>query len=174
MKKALTVSLLVVLVLMLACTGVKANAKRDDLKEKILAEAKKAGITVGESEVEAALPEDVTDAEYDQVVGQIELMKKTADGKEMKDLTKEAKQTLLSQARVAAGTFGLKINVNSEDGKITVADKNGKVIASRNYDETGIKLVQTGSDNLVFVVLAGVAIIAIAGTVAVKKVRANA
>lgn len=173
MKKTLVVSLLMVVVLMLVCTGVNAVNYRDILKAKILEEAKNAGITIGENEINAALPAEVSEEQYNAVVGEINDMKAEYGETKFEDLSKADKEALLESAQAAASVFD--ITITAQNGNITVTNKAGNTIASRTYDANGIKTAQqTGSDNLVYVVLAGVAIIAIAGTVVVKKARANA
>ena len=97
MKKTLIVSLLMVVVLMLVCTGVNATNYRDILKAKILEEAKKAGILIGENEINAALPAEVSEDQYEVVAGKINDMKAEYGETKFEDLSKEDKQELLKR-----------------------------------------------------------------------------
>ncbi len=176
MKKTLIVSLLMVVVLMLVGTGVKAANYRDDLVEKILAEAKKANIELSETEVKNTLPENVSEEEYNAVVEDIDAIKAEYKGTDYKSMDKDAKDALVKEVQATAKKVNVTVVVDTTTNNITVKNPDGKATITRTVKEDGTitKVQQTGSDNLVYVVLAGVAIIAIAGTVVVKKARANA
>ncbi len=173
MKRALVLTSLVVLVLMLACTAVKANTTRDELIADLLKESEAMGLDVTKAELDRALPSHVAEWESDEVFYYLDEAKAAMGDKKFADLSKDEKKALLPYAESAAALFDLEIKIDGKDKTVTVVDKDGNEVASRSYDAEG-KLVQTGSDNLVFVALSGLAIIAIAGTVVVKKVRANA
>lgn len=176
MKKTLIVSLLMVVVLMLIGTGVKAANYRDDLVEAIIKEAAKAGIELGETEVKNTLPENVSEQDYNDILDDIEDIKTEYKGTDYKSMSKETKDALLKDVQNSAARVKVTVSVDTTTNNITVKNPDGKATITRTVKEDGTitKVQQTGSDNLVYVVLAGVAIIAIAGTVVVKKARANA
>lgn len=88
-------------------------------------------------------------------------------------LSKEKKNEVLGIAQEAAAITGATLTYDSTNKSVAVY-KNGKKVESialENY-----KLVQTGSDNIVYVVtgvIGTVAVIAIATTVILKRKRAN-
>ena len=88
--------------------------------------------------------------------------------KDVSKLPADVKAKLRGLATEAANTADVTLNFSADGIEVY---KDGEHIYTVK-DETN--LVQTGSSNLVYVVLAGVAMIAIAGTVVVKKVRTNA
>ncbi len=172
MKKVLTISVLVALVLMLACTVVKATTE-SELEEFILGTHKVAGkeVTLTSSEKKQVkdyfAANELTDAQATTIKTKIDecisIMNK-AGVTDVKKLSTSDKQTLLVKAQEAATVVGLKVDMST--GLVT--DANGEPV----FKLPDGKLVQTGSSNIVYIILAGVAIIAIAGTVVYKKVRA--
>ena len=82
-----------------------------------------------------------------------------------KSLPTDVKAKLRALANEAAAIAGVTLKFNADGIDIY---KDGTHIYTVK-DESN--LVQTGSSNLVYVVLAGIAMIAIVGTVVVKKVR---
>ncbi len=172
MKKALTITLLIALVLTLACTVVNASVKTDleaYLKE-ALAEAAKKGYDTDDYEVmvDRYLPDDLTETQANNIKESVESIKSSlVTPAELKN-DSALQQKLLSLANEAAKQVGYTVSANSKNGTVDLYEGT-KLLVSASADNG--KLVQTGSSNLVYVVLAGVAIIAIAGTVVVKKVR---
>ena len=86
-------------------------------------------------------------------------------------MSKANKQELLKLAQEAAKVLGLTMTYNASEGRVEVFEGT-KMLDSQPINED--ILVQTGSNNIVYVVLATVAIIAVAGVavISVKKARA--
>ena len=189
MKKLLTISILVVLVLTLACTAVKATTEAE-----LEAYAKQTHTIAGETvKLEASKvvilerylsTHDVTDAQATTVKAKIDEAKALLNKAGVANYTKMSKadkQELLKIAQEAAQTLGLTLTYNSSERRVEVFEGTKKI-----YEEISPKimidsqpisediLVQTGSNNIVYVVLATVAIIAVAGVaiISVKKARA--
>lgn len=175
MKKVLTVSLLVVLVLTLATTLVKAATTQADLEKKVLEVLDKvAGGDQYKATVERVFNEyTFTEKQVNDAMVKVEEagIFMAANGYDPLEYDAGQKEALLGIAQDGAAAVGMKVTVNTSD-KTVVLTKGSKTIVAAST-ETG-KLVQTGSDNLVFVVLAGVAIIAVVATVVVRRARANA
>ena len=152
MKKALTITLLVALVLTLACTVVNANTKREDLVKYLVDKAKDYGYTDVEAEIERALPAEIDDAQYTEVVNQVKNAEAVIGDTDPAELTATQREQVLSYANAAAKEVGLKVVTDSKNKTVDVVNiSTGKSVISRTYEDG--KLVQTGSDNLVFVVL---------------------
>lgn len=178
MKRVLTASLLVVLVLILASTVVKATTQ-SELEAYLTKAHTIAGEEVSLTEADKVKVEryfaenTLTDAQATAIKGKVDEAIAIMDKAGVADPTKLSssdKTKLLNVAETAAQEAGLTLTVNSKDNTVELY-QDGKLIESVSFEE---KLVQTGSNNLVFVVLAGVAIIAVVATVVVKKVKANA
>ena len=86
-------------------------------------------------------------------------------------LSKAKKQQLLSIAQEAAELAGATLTYDATNKTIEIY-RNGKL-----YDSISIKaykLVQTGNNNVAYIAITAVAIIAIATTVGYRKIKANA
>lgn len=179
MRKVLTVALLIVLVLTLASTIVKATTQSEleayltkthtiAGKEVSLTDADK--VKVERYLSENTLTEEQVAAIKAKVDEGIAIMEK-AGVSDYTKLKKEDKTTLLNIAKEAATIAGLTLTINSKDGTIEIY-KGTTLIEATSFQRN--KLVQTGENNFVWIGLAGIAIIAIATTIIVKKVRTNA
>ena len=148
MKKLISIAILFVMIVALSATMVSAATTAtlaDDLSEI----GGKYGVS--KAVIERMIKElGVADDDVDDVL----------------DLATERNQ-LVGLASQLEEITGAKLTF--KNGEVSVTNKAGKSVGTFTMEDG--KLVQTGSSNLVFVVLAGVAIIAVAGTVVAKKVR---
>lgn len=118
---------------------------------------------------------DVTEEQADKVIAQVEKAKALLEKNGVSDYTKlsrENKKTLLSIGQEAASVLGLTMTYNSAEKTVEIYEGTTQLDSVPNHRNI---LVQTGSDNtalVVIVAIALVAIIAVAGTVILKKVRA--
>lgn len=173
MKKMLSISLLVVLALVLVSTVVSAATTKADLEAYLTSGHKIAGKTVSLTANEIKQVKDyfaaneITDAQAAAIKANVDkaiaVMEK-AGVSEYTKLTAAQKEETLTYVKAAAAEVGLTINTANN----TAVDANGDVV----FKAEAKALVQTGSSNVVYVVLAGLAIIAVAGTVAVRKANA--
>ena len=83
---------------------------------------------------------------------------------DLNKLSKADKNAIIGNAEEAAYKVGLTVDTANK----TVKDATGAVV----FTIPQSKLVQTGANNMPYAILAGVAIIAVAGTVIYKKARA--
>ena len=172
MKKILAISILAMVVLMLVCTVVKATTQ-SELEEYLLGSVTINGKEVSLTSAEKKQVKDylashkLTDAQATTIKTKVDecinVMKK-AGVTQVQNLKTADKQKLLSLAQEAASAVGLKVDMTTG----VVTDEAGNVV----FTLTKGKLVQTGSSNIAYVVIAGLAIIAVVGTVVYKKVRA--
>lgn len=86
-------------------------------------------------------------------------------------LSKTKKEQVLTIAQEAAAVTGATLTYDSTNKVITIY-KNGKAIDTVSLQNN--KLVQTGNDNTVYVVIGSVAIIAVATILISKKRKENA
>ena len=172
MKKILAISILAMVVLMLVCTVVKATTQ-SELEEYLLGSVTINGKEVSLTSAEKKQVKDflashtLTDAQATTIKTKVDEcinVMKNAGVTQVQNLKTADKQKLLSIAQEAASTVGLKVDMTTG----VVTDEAGNVV----FALTQGKLVQTGSSNIAYVVIAGLAIIAVVGTVAYKKVRA--
>ena len=175
MKKVLTISLLLVLMLTFATTLVKAATTKADLQAKALEILSKVKTeTDYTATVERVFKEyDFTEEQLSSAMQEANSIEAVveANGSDPKAYTSSVKNSLVSMAQSAAQDLGMQLVVDSKNNVATLT-KDGKTVAA--VDTESGKIKQTGSDNLLFVVLSGVAVIAVAATVVVKKVTANA
>ena len=179
MKKVLTISILVALVLTLACTVVRATTE-SELEAYIKQTHTVAGKTVKLEadkvvKVERYLStHDVTDEQATAVKAKIDEGKALLNKAGVADYTKMSradKQQLLKIGQEAAKALGLTMTYNASEKRVEIYE------GTKMLDSQPINadiLVQTGSNNVVYIVLAAAAIIAIAGVavVSMKKARA--
>lgn len=169
MKKLISIAILFVMIVALSATMVSAATKAtlaDELSEiggkygvsKAIIERMINEVGVADDDVD-----DILDLA--QKADKIMTEAKVTDPSELKDSTQRTQ--LIDLANRAAAITGAKLTF--KNGEVSVTNKAGKSVGTFTMEDG--KLVQTGSSNLVFVVLAGVAIIAVAGTVVAKKVR---
>ncbi len=175
MKKVLTISLLLLLILTLTTTLVKAATTEAELQRKALELLSKVKT---ETDYTAAVERffneyDFTEEQLSSATAKVEEAEAIieANGEDPRTYSGDVKDTLVGMAQEAATDLGMKLSVDYNN-KVATLTKNGKTVVAVDT-ETG-KIKQTGSDNLLFVVLSGVAVIAVAATVVVKKVTANA
>ena len=172
MKKILAISILAMLVLMLVCTVVKATTQ-SELEEYLLGSVTINGKEVSLTSAEKKQVKDylashkLTDAQATTIKTKVDEcinVMKNAGVTQVQNLKTADKQKLLSIAQEAAAAINLKVDTSTG----VVTDEAGNVVFTLPEG----KLVQTGSSNIAYVVIAGLAIIAVVGTVAYKKVRA--
>ena len=180
MKKITLVLMSVILTTIMLGTVVNA-ATEEELKDYLFKKHIIAGNEVylvenQKVEVERYLAtHDVTEEQADKVIEQAEKAKALLEKNGVSDytkLSKENKKTLLSIGQEAASVLGLTMTYNSSEKTIEIYEGTTQLDSIPNHRNI---LVQTGSDNtglFVIVAIALVAIIAIAGTIIVKKVRA--
>ena len=176
MKKVLTISLLLVLVLTCATTVVRAATTTEaDLQKKVLEILSKVKTEVDyTATVERVFKEyDFTEEQLGNAMEKLDEIEATVVtyGEDPKAYKEGVREYLVELAQATASDLGMKLTVDSKNNVATLT-RNGSVVVALDT-ETG-KIKQTGSDNLVFVVLAGVAVIAVVTTAVVKKARANA
>ncbi len=175
MKKVLIISLLLVLMLTFSTTLVRAATTEADLQRKALEILSKVKTeTDYTATVERVFRQyDFTEEQLSSAMSEankIEAVVET-NGSDPKAYSSSVKNSLVSIAQTAAQDLGMQLTVDSKNHVATLT-KEGSTVAAVDT-ETG-KIKQTGSDNLMFVVLAGVVVIATITTVVVKKVTADA
>lgn len=175
MKKVLTISLLVLVMLTFATTLTKAATTEADVQAKALEILSKVDTgTDYTATVERIFNEyDFSEEQLSNVMSKANEIESIieANGSDPRTYSSSVKNTLISLAQAVAEDLGMKLTIDTKNNVATLT-KDGVTIVALNL-ETG-KIKQTGSDNLVFAVLAGVAVIAVVATVVVKKVKANA
>lgn len=179
MKKLLTATLLVVLMLTIATSAMAAT------ESELLAYVSKSFTIAGETvqisssdkvKVERYLNEnEVTAEQADKVIAKVDeavaLMNK-AGVSDVTKLSKADKEKLMNIANEAASVLGLTLSYDASTGVVSVY-KDGKNIESTSF-ESRTTLAQTGSMDYAYVVVPAVAIIAIAMVVVAKRAKANA
>ena len=179
MRKILIIGGLVTLILLVACTAVKATTQ-SELEAYLVADHTVAGKTVHFTEenkvrVKRYLAENtLTDeqataikAKFDEGLAYMD----KAGVTEVRSLDSNGRKEIFEIAKEAFAIAGLTATYNSSDKTVEIY-KDGTVIEAVST-EVG-KLVQTGNNNSAYIVVAGAAIIAVAAIVTVKKVKANA
>lgn len=169
MKKLISIAILFVMIVALSATMVNA-ATSETLPDELYAIGSAYGMTQNDKiKMEQYLRDyPLSEEKCNEILElakeaeQIMVENNTTD---VKTLSKDLKARLRELATEAATIAGVTLDFKTN--RIDVY-KDGEHIYTVK-DQTN--LVQTGSSNLVYVVLAGIAIIAIAGTVVVKKVR---
>ena len=171
MKKLLTVTLLVVLAIVLLGTAVNATTE-SELEKYLTSSHEVAGETVKLTSAEIKqvkdyfAENDITDAQATAIMSNINkvvAVLEEAGTLDASKLTKAQKTELLSYAETAAAEVGLTINTSNR----TVTNASGEVV----FKASSNALVQTGTSYVPYIV-AGLAVIAVAGIVIVKKVNA--
>ncbi len=179
MKKVLAITVLTLILLALVCTPVKATTQ-SELEEYLLASHEVSAGTVSLTEADKVKVQRYF-AEHTLTDDQATAVKAKADEiiaifdkagvTDAQDLSSSDKAAVLAAAQEAGAEVGLTITYNSTDEVLEIYE-NGELIETSS---TELKLVQTGSNNVLAISLAVVAIIAIAAIVVVKKVKtANA
>lgn len=173
MKKLLTISILAVMLVLLAVTGVNATTN-DNLAETLYNMGSKYGMTEADRvKIERYLADyPVSDSESDAIVAKAkEAVKVMEDAgvTDYKKLSKEQKAELKRIANEAASI--VNVTLVFKTGSVEIY-KNGKLIETVTVSSTSGKLAYTGNNNIVLVV-SSIAVIALASVVARKKL-ANA
>ena len=172
MKKLLTVTLLVVLAIVLLGTVVNATTE-SELEKYLTSSHEVAGETVKLTSAEIKqvkdyfAENDITDAQATAIMSNINkvvAILEEAGTLDYTKLTSAQKAEILSYANTAAAEVGLTINTDNR----TVTNAAGEVV----FKASSNALVQTGTNYVPYIVVVGIAIIAIAGTVIIKKANA--
>ena len=169
MKKLISIAILLVMVVALSTTMVSA-ATSETLPNELYAIGAQYGMKEADrvKMVKYLTDYPLSDADCNRILAlaqqadKIMVERNTTD---VKKLPKDVRAQLIDLANRAAAIAGVTLKFNADGIDIY---KDGTHIYTV---KDGSNLVQTGSSNLVYVVLAGIAMIAIAGTVVVKKVR---
>ncbi|MCI8273214.1 MAG: hypothetical protein HFJ55_03925 [Clostridia bacterium] len=174
MKKALTISLLVVMLVVASATLVNA-ATSVSLGNDLYTIGAKYGMTSADKvKVDRYLATNpITDAQADAVLAKaneaVAVMEK-AGVTNFKDLTEAQKAEVKSIATAAASIIDVKLVFNSNSVKIY--DNNGKLIETVSNNDG--KLAYTGNNMNVVLVISVIAIIALAITIVAKRTFADA
>lgn len=174
MKKFLTVSLLVVMLVMAAATAVNA-ATSATLADELYAKGAKYGMTSADKvKVERYLSENpVTDAQADALLAKADeavAVMERAGVTSYDKLTTAQKDELKAIAKSAAELIDVKLVFKA--GSVEIYNKDGKLIET--VTENNGKLAYTGNNVNSVLVVSIIAIIALAITVVAKKTFANA
>ena len=179
MKKVLKVFILVAFIAILSTTVVNASAGDDllaELSKTHTIGGKEVTITAADKvRVERYLAEhEITEAQKDTVLAKfyaiIDIM--NAEGvSDVAKISETKKKEAIKLAEEAAAALNLKLVADTVSNTIKVYDLNGKLIESAKV-ENG-KLVYTGNDSNIYVVVSVVALIAVA-TVVIARKKVNA
>ncbi len=169
MRKLLTSVLLMVMLVMVVAPFVNA-ATSDTLADDLYAKLSAYGMTSAEKvKVERYLADNsVTDEQANTILAKADEAIAIMDAEGTKDisaLSADAKNRIIAIAQEAASTIGLTLVFKS--GTVEVY-KDGVLIETATLSN-GDKLVYTGNNINVFLVVASVAVIALATTVVVRK-----
>lgn len=170
MKKALSIAILFVMLVMLTLTGVQAATKAT-LADEVYAKLTPYGATASDKvKVERYLADNpVTDDEANTIIAKVDEAIAVMDAEGVKDYTKlstEAKNKVKSIAQSAANTIGLTLTFKK--GTVEVYNKEGKLIETASLTNNG-KLAYTGNNVNTILVVSSIAVIALAVTVVAKK-----
>ncbi len=173
MKKLLTISILAVMLVLLAVTGVNATTN-DNLAETLYNMGSKYGMTTSDRvKIERYLADyPVTEDEANAIVAKAEeavAVMEAAGVTDYKELTTEQKNELKSIANEAASIIGVTLVFRT--GAVDVY-KDGTLIETATLSNSG-KLAYTGNNNIVLVVSA-IAAIALVSVAVARKKLANA
>ena len=180
MKKILTISIIALMVMLVAVSTVKATTE-EELRAYLKGNLTVNGKTIKIDEkyitsIERYLDSnDLTDEQATAIKAKVDQGLALMEAEGVTDPTKLSsakKSELLSIGQEAAAVVDLKLQYDSSDATISVLDSNGKVIDS--FSTNSNKLVQTGKSNVIYVALAGVAIIAVAAIATTKRAKVNA
>ena len=169
MKKILTSVLLMVMLVMVVAPFVNA-AKSETLADDLYAKLSAYGMTSSDMvKVQRYLADNpVTDAQANTILGKADeaIAIMDAEGtKDIRELSEEAKNNIISIAQEAASTIGLTLSF--KNGTVEIY-KDGVLIESATLSN-GDKLVYTGNSINVSLIVATVAVIALATTFVVRK-----
>lgn len=172
MKKILTVSIIAIMFIMLAITGVNASTK-DALANRLYEIGSKYGMTTADrAKLESYLADNpVSDAEAESVIADAEAAAKVmeeAGVTDYKKLSTEDKATVRGLANNAAGVLDVTLAFTSNGVEVY---KDGKLLDT--ITDNGGKLVYTGNNSTVLVV-SSIAVIALVAFVVAGKKLANA
>lgn len=173
MKKLLTISILAVMLVLLAVTGVNATTN-DNLAETLYNMGSKYGMTTSDRvKIERYLADyPVTEDKANAIVAKAEeavAVMEAAGVTDYKELTTEQKNELKSIANEAASIIGVTLVFRT--GAVDVY-KDGTLIETATLSNSG-KLAYTGNNNIVLVVSA-IAAIALVSVAVARKKLANA
>lgn len=173
MKKLLTISILAVMLVLLAVTGVNATTN-DNLAETLYNMGSKYGMTTSDRvKIERYLADyPVTEDEANAIVAKAEeavAVMEAAGVTDYKELTADQKNQLKSIANEAADIIGVTLVFRT--GAVDVY-KDGTLIETATLSNSG-KLAYTGNNNIVLVVSA-IAAIALVSVAVARKKLANA
>lgn len=170
MKKILTISMILIMLVMLGATTVKA-VTTETLAEEIYTKGKAYGMTASDKvKMERYLTENpVTEAEAKEIMTKVEnaeKIMKDLGAKNYDDLTKAQKNQLKDIAVSAAEIIDVKLVF--KQGTVDIYNNEGKLIET--VTENNGKLAYTGNSVNVFLVVSVIAVFALAITVATKRV----
>ncbi len=173
MKKLLTISILAVMLVLMAVTGVNATTN-DNLAETLYNMGSKYGMTTSDRvKIERYLADyPVTEDEANAIVAKAEeavAVMEAAGVTDYKELTADQKNQLKSIANEAADIIGVTLVFRT--GAVDVY-KDGTLIETATLSNSG-KLAYTGNNNIVLVVSA-IAAIALVSVAVARKKLANA
>ena len=172
MKKTLIVVIVAILALVLATTVVNATTE-SELVTYLTTSHTIAGKSVSLTSAEIKQVKDyfdandITDEQATYIKGKVDeaiAIMEAAGVSEVSKLSATDKQTIMSKAQEAAAKIGLSVNTSTG----VVTNTSGEVVFKLREG----KLVQTGANYVPYIVVAGLAIIAVAGVVVYKKARA--
>ena len=169
MKKILTSVLLMVMLVMVVAPFVNA-ATSETLADDLYAKLSAYGMTSSDMvKVQRYLADNpVTDAQANTILGKADeaIAIMDAEGtKDIRELSEEAKNNIISIAQEAASTIGLTLSF--KNGTVEIY-KDGVLIESATLSN-GDKLVYTGNSINVSLIVATVAVIALATTFVFRK-----
>lgn len=170
MKKILTISMILIMLVMLGTTIVNA-VTTETLAEEIYAKGKEYGMTASDKvKIERYLTENpVTEAEAKQIIAKVDEAEKIMvdlGAKSYDDLTKAQKSQLKDIAVSVAEIIDVKLVF--KQGSVDIYNNEGKLIET--VTENNGKLAYTGNSVNIVLVVSVIAVIALAITVATKRV----
>lgn len=173
MKKLLTISILAVMLVLMAVTGVNATTN-DNLAETLYNMGAKYGMTTSDRvKIERYLADyPVTEDEANAIVAKAKeavAVMEAAGVTDYKELTTDQKNQLKSIANEAASIIGVTLVFRT--GAVDVY-KDGTLIETATLNNSG-KLAYTGNNNIVLVV-SSIAAIALVSVAVARKKLANA
>ena len=177
MKKTLSIILVTVLLFGLA-TVVRASAASDQIVDELVAELetnmKDAGITLTVTDAQKVelkrIASNLISNDKDAITAKIdELTQYMEDNKITNgtELTAKQMQDILAIANDVAEIVGVKISYDANSDSINVYDSTNKLLLTLSAASDA--LVQTGGYNYAVVLVPGVAIIAIAAFIGIRK-----
>ena len=174
MKKTLSVVLLVIIAVMALATGVNA-ATSSTLADELYSKGAKYGMTSADKvKIERYLADNaVTDEQANQVLAKAQEAAKIMDEAGITNYSKlsaDKKNKLKTIANEAASVLGLTLTFKS--GNVEVY-KDGKLIETLGSNSNG-KLVYTGNNTNIILVVSSVAVVALAAGFVARKKIANA